>query len=167
VDVRFAYADPPYLGRCHYYGHHHEAPYGCWDDPMTHVELLNYLDREYDGWAYSMSSSSLSALAQWVPSARVGAWDKPFASFKPGQRVPYVWEPVLFKTAKQFEDAPWTRDFLVEPMSMKRGVTGAKPEAFCRWVLDLLGYQDDDEFTDLFPGSGIMDGVRAQLRLPI
>ena len=146
MDVRFAYADPPYLGRCHYYGHHHEAPYGCWDDPMTHVELLNYLDREYDGWAYSMSSSSLSALAQ---------------------RVPYVWEPVLFKTAKQFEDAPWTRDFLVEPMSMKRGVTGAKPEAFCRWVLDLLGYQDDDEFTDLFPGSGIMDGVRAQLRLPI
>ena len=35
---------------------------------------------------------------------------------------------------------------------MKRGLTGAKPEAFCRWVMDVLGWKHGDTFTDLFPG---------------
>ncbi len=33
-------------------------------------------------------------------------------------------------------------------------VTGAKPAVFCRWVFDLLGAEPQDEFTDLFAGSG-------------
>jgi hypothetical protein len=33
-------------------------------------------------------------------------------------------------------------------------VIGAKPAVFCRWVFDLLGAQPQDEFSDLFPGSG-------------
>jgi hypothetical protein len=33
-------------------------------------------------------------------------------------------------------------------------VVGAKPAAFCRWMFDLLGAEPQDEFTDLFPGSG-------------
>ena len=33
-------------------------------------------------------------------------------------------------------------------------VTGAKPAAFCRWMFDLLGAEPQDEFTDLFAGSG-------------
>lgn len=33
-------------------------------------------------------------------------------------------------------------------------VTGAKPAAFCRWMFDLLGAAPQDDFTDLFPGSG-------------
>ncbi|MDR6691498.1 hypothetical protein J2X55_002421 [Microbacterium sp. 1154] len=33
-------------------------------------------------------------------------------------------------------------------------VTGAKPAAFCRWVFDLLGAEPQDEFSDLFAGSG-------------
>ncbi|MFG6277949.1 hypothetical protein [Microbacterium sp. 5K110] len=33
-------------------------------------------------------------------------------------------------------------------------VVGAKPAAFCRWVFDLLGAEPQDDFTDLFAGSG-------------
>jgi hypothetical protein len=33
-------------------------------------------------------------------------------------------------------------------------VIGAKPAEFCRWVFDLLGAEPQDEFTDLFAGSG-------------
>ncbi|MCC2030632.1 helix-turn-helix transcriptional regulator [Microbacterium allomyrinae] len=33
-------------------------------------------------------------------------------------------------------------------------VVGAKPAEFCRWVFDLLGAEPQDEFTDVFPGSG-------------
>ncbi|WP_170285519.1 hypothetical protein [Microbacterium rhizomatis] len=31
---------------------------------------------------------------------------------------------------------------------------GAKPAEFCRWVFDLLGAEPQDEFSDLFAGSG-------------
>lgn len=37
---------------------------------------------------------------------------------------------------------------------MQRGVVGAKPEAWTRWVLDLLGAERSDTIDDLFPGSG-------------
>ncbi|WP_295837413.1 hypothetical protein [uncultured Microbacterium sp.] len=33
-------------------------------------------------------------------------------------------------------------------------VVGAKPAAFCRWVFDLLGAEPQDDFTDIFAGSG-------------
>ncbi|MBB3158219.1 hypothetical protein FHS07_001915 [Microbacterium proteolyticum] len=33
-------------------------------------------------------------------------------------------------------------------------VVGAKPAAFCRWMFDFLGAEPQDEFTDIFAGSG-------------
>ena len=33
-------------------------------------------------------------------------------------------------------------------------VIGAKPAVFCRWMFDLLGAEPQDEFTDIFAGSG-------------
>lgn len=33
-------------------------------------------------------------------------------------------------------------------------VVGAKPAVFIRWMFDLLGAEPQDDFTDLFPGSG-------------
>lgn len=33
-------------------------------------------------------------------------------------------------------------------------VIGAKPAPFIRWVFDLLGAEPQDDFTDIFPGSG-------------
>jgi hypothetical protein len=55
--MRFAYADPPYLGKCgKFYGHNH--PDGrCWDDLATHEFLVKRLEAEYpDGWALSLSA---------------------------------------------------------------------------------------------------------------
>lgn len=41
-------------------------------------------------------------------------------------------------------------------------VVGAKPAVFCRWMFDLLGAEPQDEFTDLFAGSGgVMRAWRA------
>lgn len=37
---------------------------------------------------------------------------------------------------------------------MKRGFPGAKPEKFCFWVFEGLNLEPEDEFHDLFPGSG-------------
>jgi len=166
--MRLAYADPPYLGCCGRYGHRHERPYGCWDEPTTHADLLTDL-KKYDGWAYSLSTVSLRAVLPFAPDdVRIGAWVKPWCSFKandPG----YAWEPVLFRSSRnkneRGRDRPTTRDWHAEQSRrrMKQSFFfGAKPDGFCRWVLDLIGYRDGDEFDDFFPGSGIMGRVVAQ-----
>src|SRR5215471_1269079 len=36
----FAYADPPYLGCCRLYDHHHGDDGRCWDEPATHELLI-------------------------------------------------------------------------------------------------------------------------------
>ena len=63
--VIFAYADPPYLGCCRLYGHHHPEggrPFDgrCWDEPETHRLLIEWLAKEFgDGWALSAGAPSL------------------------------------------------------------------------------------------------------------
>lgn len=97
--MRFAYADPPYLGCCQMYGHHHADPYGCWDDPATHRQLIDTLTVDYpDGWALSASSPSLHTILPMCPDGiRVAAWVKPFAAFKRNVRNAYTWEPVIVR----------------------------------------------------------------------
>jgi hypothetical protein len=48
-----------------------------------------------------------------------------------------------------------------------RGSLAPSPPKFCRWVLDLLGYVEGDELTDLYPGTGIMERVQAHAVLPL
>ena len=156
------FADPPYLGCCKLYDHFHGDEGQCWDDIDTHAELLQRLDDKYDGWAYCMSSVSLARIMPVVPGgARVAAWVKPFAAFKANVRIAYTWEPVIFKPGRDRskDGAPVGRDHIAESITLKKGLTGAKPERFCRWVLDLLGYQLGDELVDLYPGTGIMGRV--------
>ncbi len=167
--MRLAYADPPYLGCCRLYGHHH--PDGrCWDDVETHRLLIDRLVSEFpDGWALSLSSPSLRTLLPLCPTdARVGAWAKSFCAFKRGVRPAYAWEPVIFWRGRNpgagHPHPPPERggkqttpkDFVVEPITLKRGLTGAKPAKVCGWVLDLLGAKPGDEVADLFPGTGAM-----------
>lgn len=181
--MRVAYADPPYFGCCSLYEHHH--PDGrCWDDLSTHVALFERLARDFpDGWALSCTSGSLRYLLPHVPDdARMAPWLKTFGAFKRGVRPAYMWEPVIFrggrnpgaghahpppeKGAKQTTP----KDFaiieagsaLAEPITLKKGLTGAKPEAFCEWVLDLLNVQVGDEVVDLFPGTAVMGTVAAK-----
>lgn len=48
------------------------------------------------------------------------------------------------------------KDFIVEPITLQKGLVGAKPARVCRWILDLLNFEPGDELIDLFPGTGIM-----------
>ena len=165
--LRFAYADPPYVGQSDRYSHPDAAR---WDDPAEHVALMAELDAGYDGWALSCSTPSLRHLLPLAPErARVAAWVKPWCAYKRNVRIAYSWEPVIFAPGRDrsADGAPVGRDHLAEPVMMRAGLTGAKPAAFCRWVLDLLGYIDGDELEDVFPGTGIMGRVLDQGRLAL
>jgi hypothetical protein len=166
--VNLAYADPPYLGCCKLYGHEHGDDGRCWDDLETHAALLTRLDAEFDGWAYSLTSTSLRQILTVAPDCRIGAWVKPFAAFKRNVRIAYTWEPVLFKPGRDRskDGAPVGRDHLAVSITLRRGFTGAKPPKFNRWVLDLLGYVEGDDLTDLYPGTaGMADALAAGVLL--
>ena len=99
------------------------------------------------------------------PTARVAAWVKPFASFKPGVGVAYAWEPVVFHGGrKRTREQQTVRDWFDEPITLKRGFTGAKPARVVHWILEMLGAQPTDEVIDLFPGSGAVDDALRKWR---
>lgn len=161
--LRFAYADPPYIGQARKYAKEAAAA-GRVASEVDHAELIARLET-FDGWALSMSAAmySLKEIVALAPDdARMGAWVKPFASFKRGVAVAYTWEPVLFRTVRPWSrETPTIKDHIIEPepavvesITMQRGFPGAKPERFCLWLFDMLGMQPGDEFHDLFPGSG-------------
>lgn len=156
--MRFAFADPPYVGCSKLYDHP-EAH--VWDDPARHIELMAAMDAEYDAWALSLHEPSLRALLCGAPEGvRTAAWCKPFASYKRGVDPAYTWEPVIYRTVRGWNrDQPTTRDHLIEPpalaenITLQKGLAGAKPHRFWLWLFDLLGARPDDEFLDLFPGT--------------
>lgn len=155
--VKFAYAAPPYLGcsRKHY-GHQH-AEADLYDTLEGHRALIERLQAEFpDGWTLSCTSGNLrDILPMCPPRARVAAWVKPFASFKVNVNPAYAWEPVIFMGGrKRGRDCATLRDWVAANITLKRGVSGAKPKEFCFWLFDLLGMEPEDEFHDLFPGSG-------------
>jgi hypothetical protein len=163
--MRFAYADPPYLGCGKLYAEHHPDAL-IWDDPETHRALIGRLAADYpDGWALSLSSTTLHTLLPMCPpGVRIAAWVKPFAAYKANVRNAYTWEPVILSGGRvsSKDGAPVTRDHLAEPITLRRGLTGAKPERFCRWVLAMLGLVPGDQLDDLFPGTGVMGRVVAE-----
>jgi hypothetical protein len=186
--MRFGYADPPYFGCCSLYEHYH--PDGrCWDDLSSHVALVERLTRDFpDGWALSCTSGSLRRLLGFCPhDVRIAPWLKTFGAFKRGVRPAWMWEPVIFRGGRNPGNGhphqppekggkqTTPKDFalidvaeagagsaLAEPITLKKGLTGAKPEAFCAWVLDLLNVQEGDEVVDLFPGTAVMSRVAAE-----
>lgn len=170
--MKFAYVDPPYLGCGKLYPEHPEAK--TWDDLQTHQRLIDRLMWEFpDGWAMSLSTPSLQVILPLCPTdVRIAAWVKPFAAFKANVRVAYTWEPVIVYGGRlsSKNGATPNRDHLTttepealrEGITMKKGLTGAKPERFCSWVLDLLGWKPGDEVIDLFPGTGVMSKVVQQ-----
>lgn len=159
--MKFAFADPPYLGCGSLYREHHPEAMS-WDDQETHRALISRLTDEFpDGWAMCLSTPSLRTLLPMCPDdCRVAAWVKPFAAFKANVNPAYAWEPVIFRGGRRGDRTRDTvRDWFSKEITLKRGLTGAKPEAFCRWVLNLLGYEIGDVVDDLFPGTGIMGRV--------
>lgn len=156
--MRFAYADPPYLG---------QAKRLYQSSEVDHSALIQRLVDEFpDGFALSCSSPSLRVLLPQCPAdSRVGAWVKPFAFFHSGLRgkPPFAWEPVIWRTCRATLRRSYNvRDFLIRnaygvtatERAVSGNVKGMKPPEFCLWIFELLGMPPDDELVDLFPGSG-------------
>ncbi len=154
--IKAAYADPPYLGcGVKHYGalHAHAADY---DDPEMHRTLIVRLCDEFDSWALSLHEPSLRTMLSMCPTdVRVGAWVKPFASFKANVTRAWTWEPVIFRFARaRTREQPTWRDHVSAPIAMRKGFPGAKPDAFSFWVFEGLNLLPSDDFVDVFPGSG-------------
>lgn len=152
--MRFAYADPPYPGQASRYK----------DGVEVNHELLVAHLREFDGWALSTSAAALRDVWNMAPEARCAAWVKTWAS-NGWSRVRWSWEPVLFVTPTKgiapgdtsrvwdsLVAAPRTGQGAWQEIPGKGG--GSKPSTFVEWLLELVGFENGDEFVDIFPGSG-------------
>lgn len=155
--MRIGYADPPYPGQAARHYKYHPDFAG----EVDHQELLQRLERDYDGWLLHTSSPALPAILYWAEEYGVGpyrvmAWVKPFAAFKRNVPVAYAWEPVLVKPCRKPVVAHRIvmRDWVSESITMKKGLTGAKPENVCRWAFEMLGMEVEDELDDMYPGTG-------------
>lgn len=160
--MKFAYADPPYLGTAvkHYGDMHPEA--SVYDTLDGHRTLIERLESDYpDGWALSLGTPSLKHILPLCPDrVRVMAWVKPFASFKPGVGVAYAWEPVIVCGGRPRERSQQTvRDWCAVNITLKRGFAGAKPVGFVHWLLEVLNAQPGDQVDDLFRGSGAVQAA--------
>lgn len=158
--MKAAYADPPYFGlAAKFYGDRHPDA-ADYDRIETHAALIERLG-EYDAWALSLHSPSLKHILPLCPEdVRVGAWVKPMCSFKPGVNPGYSWEPVIFRGGrKRARDEMTVRDYVSANMAIGQELRGSKPNRFAYWIFDLLGLAADDDFHDLFPGSGAIGRV--------
>lgn len=154
---RIRYADPPYPRQAmKHYSHDPQCA------EVDHAKLIDGLEQSGDAWALSTSSTALrEVLLLAPPDIRVAAWVKPFASFKPNVNPAYTWEPVLYRTPnrsgrnlKTARDHVISADAVAASITLRRGLAGAKPDDFCFWLFELLGAEPDDEFIDMFPGTG-------------
>lgn len=153
--IRIGYADPPYVGCAHLYADHPD--YG---GEVDHAQLIDRLESEFDGWVLHAAATprSMAVLAPLVAKtdARWMSWVKGFAAFKKNVSVAYAWEPVIVKPARKpvVSKRLVMRDWIQESITLKRGLTGAKPEAVCHWAFEMVGARPEDELCDLYPGSG-------------
>lgn len=157
--LRGAVADPPYIGQ----SAKHYADHPDFAGEVDHGALVAQLVADFDCWALCLHSPALHivldhcrthGLDLMAGDIRVMSWCKSFAAFKRNVRVAYAWEPMIVKVAPRLPGAIPTRDFIVEPITLQRGLTGAKPEKWCHWLFAALGLRPSDEFVDLYPGSG-------------
>lgn len=169
--MRFAYADPPYIGMAKHYAKEAAAD-GRVAAEVDHPALIERLVCDYpDGWALSLSTPTLRLLLPLCPpDTRVLSWVKPMAMFHKNVPLVYAWEPVLLRgggkrVTERYVD--FTPDWHMASRATgawkkNNGVMGAKPLSFCLWLLRCLGYQAGDQMDDLFPGSGVM-GLAARI----
>ena len=166
--MKFAYADPPYLnmGKKMYGSLHNEAEK--WDSIEEQQKLLKRLSLEYpDGWAFSCNPKDLVfLLTACPPETRVCAWTKTFHQIR-GVSIQYAWEAVLFYGGRKGKRKPMVRDWLSCCIAMRKGLQGAKPNAFNDWILDLFNAKEEDEVHDLFSGSKGLEaaGLRKNIKV--
>lgn len=148
--MRFAFADPPYLGCA-------ESVYGdpTYDNPEAHRALIARL-AEYDAWVLCLHAPSLFVIRAMCPAdARVLIWAKTWVNLGPAAAsgfLPYCWEPVIAHGGRR-PTGNVIRDWWSGAPEMQN-FKGAKPLGFCWWLFHAMGLEPDDEFDDLFVGSG-------------
>lgn len=152
---RFAYADPPYVGKAHLY-----ADQPTYAGEVDHPALLSRLEErrragELDGWALSCSTESLPFLLPLVPKgAKLCFWVKPYPVHPSTTGILTRTEAVVVVGGRP--TSPGVPDFLVSPPDRGGGrdLVGRKPPAFNVWLFALLGMVPGDILEDLFPGTG-------------
>ena len=153
--MRIGYADPPYPGCAELYKDHPD-----YSGEVDHRALVEQLQSEFDGWVLHTHVAGLRMMERegiLPPNGiRIAQWVKPFCAFKANVSVAYAYEPVIIKAARKPEvrHVVVMRDWIAEPITLKRGLTGAKPEKVCHWAFELVGAEDGDELVDMFPGTG-------------
>jgi len=192
INMKLCIADPPYLGRAAvWYGDgmnisrlskshggtanvsgprpadfHPDAH--LWDNIEKHAEMVQMLIDTYDGWAIAMAHDNLRDYMPLIPKSvpiRIGVWTKP-QTMPSGARVLNTYEPVIVRIPEGRRASNGQVFFPRDSVTIKRlnnGFPGAKPPAWTRWVLDMLGFdQDLDTVDDLFEGSGVVAKEIAQ-----
>lgn len=156
MSKRLGYADPPYIGCAHLYKDHPD-----YAGEVDHAALVERLERDYDGWvlhaaATPKSMAVLAPLVEAVPGARWMTWTKGFAAFKRNVPVAFAFEMVVVKPARKpvVSKRLVMRDWIECSITLRRGLTGAKPEAVCHWAFEMVGARPEDELDDMFPGTG-------------
>jgi hypothetical protein len=144
--------------------HHPEAH--IWDTPEAHEELVHALVDNYDGWAIAMVPDSLRHYLQWVPErTRIAVWHDPRV-MPTGTHPRRRWEPVLLyvpEGRRRVVDVTTPVGDVLTCPHPSGSFAGSKPPQWTRWVLDMMGYdQDMDEVDDLFGGSGAVARELAQ-----
>lgn len=191
--MRLAIADPPYLGRGDRWygegrgaGRNRQTTNGRngrkpdlhpgateWDDPARHVQLIEELERDFDGWVLAGAADSTRLLLAAAPErAQLAIWHRP-NSMPGGARLLNSWEPVVVRVPDARRDRSTglsVRDVLASPV-LPQGFLGSKPPAWTRWALAMLGYDPSrDDLLDIFEGSGAVtaaaDGMLALVPEP-
>ncbi len=159
--MKIAYADPPYIGCAGLYKDHPD-----YAGEVNYAELLYRLETEYDGFILHASSPTIGTILSLLKTVgcekyRVMAWVKPFAAFKRNVSVAYAWEPVIIKAARKpvVRQRIVMRDWIAESITLKKGLTGAKPVKVVRWALEMVGADPLDTLDDLYPGTGIVEAT--------
>lgn len=150
--MKIGYADPPYPGCAHMYKDHEDFA-----GEVDHAELIERLCSEYDGFVLHTSSVAMKQILPLLPKeARVMVWVKGFAAFKRNVPVAYAWEPVIVKPCRKpvVSKRLVLRDWIESPITLKRGLAGAKPEKVCHWAFEVVGARPEDDLVDLYPGTG-------------
>lgn len=153
--MRIAYADPPYPGCAKLYKDHPD-----YAGEVDHAALCRRLETEFDGYVLHTASTTLYMVQPLLAPGtyRTMAWVKTFAAFKRNVSVAYAWEPVLVKACRKpvVTKRVVMRDWIACPITLRKGLTGAKPPAVVRWLIEVVGAQLGDDLIDLYPGTGIV-----------
>ena len=153
--MKTGYADPPYPSCAHMYRDHPD-----YNGEVDHARLIVRLQSEFDGWVLHTHVPGLRMLERerLLPEddIRICQWVKPFAAFKRNVPVAYAYEPVIVKACRKpvVSKRLVMRDFVECPITMRKGLTGVKPEKVCHWAFEIVGARPEDDLVDMFPGTG-------------